>query len=63
MGLLAFLRPAGPEIFEDEEGCILPRKWPISNNKWAISNIKWAVKGKKYNKQAISSKILFSFEF
>ena len=44
VGLLAFLRPAGPEIFQDEEGCILPRKWAISNKKWAISNNKWAVK-------------------
>ena len=44
IGLLAFLRPAGPEIFQDEEGCILPRKWAISNKKWAISNNKWAVK-------------------
>ena len=63
VGLLAFLRPAGPEIFQDEEGCILLRKWATSNKKWAISNNKWVVKWKKYSKHAISSEILFSFGF
>ena len=38
-----FSMPCWPEIFQDEEGCILPRKWAISNKKWAISNNKWAV--------------------
>ena len=50
--LLAFLCPAGPEIFQDEEGCILPRKWGISNKKWAINNKKWAISN---NKWAISN--------
>ena len=36
VGLIAFLRPAGPEIFQDEEGCILPRKWALKNNKWDV---------------------------
>ena len=44
VGLLTFLRPAGPKIFQDEEGCIFPRKWAISKKKWAISNNKWAIK-------------------
>ena len=48
IGLLAFLRPPGPEIFQDEEGCILPRKWAISNKKWAISNKKWAISNNKW---------------
>ena len=48
IGLLAFLRPAGPEIFQDEEGCILPRKWAICNKKWAISNKKWAISNNKW---------------
>ena len=63
IGLLAFLCPAGPEIFQDEEGCILPRKWAISNKKWAISNNKWAVNKKNTANRQLVPKYCFLSDF